>query len=1014
MISSTSARVSPDKQKLLLVDSDPRSCRVLEVSLRKAGFAVTTAANGADALDKALSERPELIISDTAMAVMDGFELRRRLRQNGELAEVPFIFLTSHRSVEDKIKGLELGVEDYLTKPIYIREILTRVRIALQKTARIPQGSDSQRRIPTEGRTKFAGQLADMGVVDLIQTLEISRKSGVINVSGPGGRRATLFFRNGSIIDAELGRLTGEDAIYRLLTWSEGGFEVDFKSIRRKDAVKQSAQALLMEGMRRLDEWTRLQEALPGLETVLEVDAEELGRRLGEVPDEANQVLKLFDGRRTLLEVIEDGKAPDLEAISTIAKLHADGFLCAPSQNGGPDLPDARAADGWFLGEKSGVFGITRVAQPSVRAIGTHAPVNRESIKRPTLRGFQVVVEPERSQKFGKSTLRGINTAAPKTPAGSGAVNVLAPASSSRAAGASSMDDEAPSFPEFTPSAVDAAFPEMGPPSSRAVPTPSPEAAAVGSAPVPMALALDIEVPARKVENGNGNGHGRAAVAEVAAARPISVPPIDVEPDSVIAEMPLPPMSRKPKLGDLAAEATGTAPTATATAATATAVPVHVPTRATTEPMGTRKSRAHILVDEAIALAEPMIEASGSIDALAPTAAMTAQPDPAAPKVESTDAATNSSDKAAAFLAAETARAEALEAAAAVARTMSTKQASSAKVNGAPKRAASQLPAVPPPVGTRVTGSTGRVSGSVRAMVAGGTAVDPGRNRRGMIAAGALAGVAVVVIGLVVRDAVRSQAAIARTNTPVVTAKNDELGLLPPDAMERGTTPTPTPPPPPAPTRTPVTPSRVEPRVTPMPIVTPAPAPVETAPPKPAVVEAPKPTPVIPTPGVSAPKPPAPALTATPHSTPGPTATALTAPTPKPATAKPASGGAVAEGLSYGAYYEQARAAARQGRNEDALALLDRALGVQPNGEDALLLKAKILRDKKRSSDALTLVNQYLKGRPYSVDGWRQKGLVHFDLGEVDKAKIALGKALTLAPPGSADAEAIRALLDSM
>lgn len=120
------------------------------------------------------------------------------------------------------------------------------------------------------------------------------------------------------------------------------------------------------------------------------------------------------------------------------------------------------------------------------------------------------------------------------------------------------------------------------------------------------------------------------------------------------------------------------------------------------------------------------------------------------------------------------------------------------------------------------------------------------------------------------------------------------------------------------------------------------------------------------------------------------------------------------EGLSYGAYFEQARAASRQGRTDDALALLDKALSVQANGEDALLLKAKLLRDKKRTNDALALVNQYLKARPYSVDGWRQKGLVHFDLGEVDKAKKALDKALTLAAPGSADAESIRALLDSM
>ena len=114
-------------QSLLLVDGDTKSLRVLEVSLKKAGFNVTTAVNGVDALEKVDTAAPDLIISDTRMAELDGFEFCKRLKQNPALAQIPFIFLTSEKSVEDKIHGLELGVEDYLTKPIYIIEILTRV-----------------------------------------------------------------------------------------------------------------------------------------------------------------------------------------------------------------------------------------------------------------------------------------------------------------------------------------------------------------------------------------------------------------------------------------------------------------------------------------------------------------------------------------------------------------------------------------------------------------------------------------------------------------------------------------------------------------------------------------------------------------------------------------------------------------------------------------------------------------------------------------------------------------------
>ena len=178
-------------------------------------------------------------------------------------AEIPFIFLTAEAAIENKINGLELGVDDYLTKPIYIKEIVTRINILLQKRQRV---RFEERR---DGRTRFAGRVADMPVVDVIQTIEISRKSGVIQFVGERGRQAAIYFRDGRVIDAEAGALHGEDAVYRLLTWSEGEFEVVFRTVRRREVITTSSQGLLMEGMRRLDEWSRLLEQLPAADASL-------------------------------------------------------------------------------------------------------------------------------------------------------------------------------------------------------------------------------------------------------------------------------------------------------------------------------------------------------------------------------------------------------------------------------------------------------------------------------------------------------------------------------------------------------------------------------------------------------------------------------------------------------------------------------------------------------------------------------------------------------------------------
>lgn len=315
------------KQSLLLVDGDPRSLRVLEVSLKKAGFNVTTAINGADALEKIALALPDLILAETKLDGVDGFALCQRLKANPAWKAIPFVFLTAQTEIEHKIKGLELGCDDYLTKPIYIKEIVTRVRILLQKQQRT---RIEQKR---EGRTRFSGRLSDMAVVDLIQTIELSRKSGVIQFHGEADpdagqpQMAAIYFRDGKVIDAELGGLQGEDAVYRLLTWNDGEFEVVFRTVRRRDVIEMTTQALLMEGMRRLDEWGRLLEQLPNLDARFEVDVKELAARLGEIPDEHNGILRLFDGRRTLLEVIDASGYGDLETLEVIAKLYFEGLL---------------------------------------------------------------------------------------------------------------------------------------------------------------------------------------------------------------------------------------------------------------------------------------------------------------------------------------------------------------------------------------------------------------------------------------------------------------------------------------------------------------------------------------------------------------------------------------------------------------------------------------------------------------------------------------------------------------
>ena len=139
------------------------------------------------------------------MPEMDGFELCQRLKSDERFRHIPFVFLTSQKSVEFKVKGLELGGDDYLTKPIYIKEIVTRVKMILA------EGREGAHREAARPRPASPGSLADMGVVDLVQTFEIGRKTGTIQLEGE--RTGVIYFRDGKVIDAELGRLARRERL---------------------------------------------------------------------------------------------------------------------------------------------------------------------------------------------------------------------------------------------------------------------------------------------------------------------------------------------------------------------------------------------------------------------------------------------------------------------------------------------------------------------------------------------------------------------------------------------------------------------------------------------------------------------------------------------------------------------------------------------------------------------------------------------------------------------------------
>jgi DNA-binding response OmpR family regulator len=128
----------PRKTTILSADDDPHLLRLVTRNLELEGYAVLTATDGADALRQIQEEQPDLVLLDVMMPRLDGFTVCQRVR---EFSAVPIILLTARGQDQDKVRGLDLGADDYLTKPFSIDELLARVRAVLRRA----QFSSSER-----------------------------------------------------------------------------------------------------------------------------------------------------------------------------------------------------------------------------------------------------------------------------------------------------------------------------------------------------------------------------------------------------------------------------------------------------------------------------------------------------------------------------------------------------------------------------------------------------------------------------------------------------------------------------------------------------------------------------------------------------------------------------------------------------------------------------------------------------------------------------------------------------
>jgi len=305
------------KRSVLVVDNDMAVLKQVENALRRNEYEVHLATDGALAINRALASPPEIVISAVEMPLLDGFKLCQLLRTNPITRDIPFVFLTSKETSPQRLGQYLRPFDEFILKPFKEEELLGRITGLLVRMEKVEEVA--------VGEQALLGTLSEITLMDLLQILRMNRRSGFLDLEQEG-RRATVYIREGEVVNAKLGKFKGEKAFFRLLDWNRGKFEFRPQSVDTEVLIERPGENLILEGLRQLDEVNKIKETLFSKGKRLELIKHFQGppEKLRPVTREVIKLLDYFSG---LEDILDQSSFNDLEICQTLQLLTGKGIV---------------------------------------------------------------------------------------------------------------------------------------------------------------------------------------------------------------------------------------------------------------------------------------------------------------------------------------------------------------------------------------------------------------------------------------------------------------------------------------------------------------------------------------------------------------------------------------------------------------------------------------------------------------------------------------------------------------
>jgi len=299
-----------DARRVLVVEPDAGPRGLLQLGLIREGFQVAALASAEEA-ERQLAEGlvlPGLVVAEVGLGGADGIALCQRLRAHPRLRDVPVLLLAAHPTPGEMEAAGRAGADDYLPKPLFVADLVSLVRLRAGRPARDATLESSTDVLP---------------LASVLRALLTGSSSGRLLLE-PGGQ---LLFRRGEVVSVRFEGVEGERGLTRMLCLGRGSYRIHLGPVLARGEVSIGVRDLCGRLGSELLLWERLVAVSVPLDAVLQPDFEALRTELPALPREAEALLRLFDGKRTVREVILASALSETATLKTASRLYALGIL---------------------------------------------------------------------------------------------------------------------------------------------------------------------------------------------------------------------------------------------------------------------------------------------------------------------------------------------------------------------------------------------------------------------------------------------------------------------------------------------------------------------------------------------------------------------------------------------------------------------------------------------------------------------------------------------------------------